>query len=122
MKEELKLITKDIEELEERLRILRERENAIRSKIEIPTELIGKYVKETTYMYECYIRIDSIERTKNGTFLAKGPAIDICRDSKKTTYDTHSNYMCFLNIDDHLTFVTKEEFESELENALKNFK
>lgn len=43
MKEELIQVRKDIEDLQNRLSILQDREKAILDKIEVPTELIGKF-------------------------------------------------------------------------------
>lgn len=121
MQEELKQVREDIQELQNRLSILQKRKQSILDKIEVPTELIGKYIKNINDLWTTYIRIDKIVKEYN-RFIIYGPKI--IKETKliRISYNLDSySYFMFENSEE-FEIITKEEYEKELENAIEKFK
>lgn len=123
MKEELKQVLSDIADLENRLNILKNREKALRSKLEAPVELIGKTIKITEYCYTYYIKVKNISKSKvPNDFLLEGPAIDVSDSSNGIHYCLYTKHVLSFNPEDTYEIINENEYNAVLESALNFFK
>ena len=111
MKEELKQVDNDIKDLEDRLKILKQRKKTIESKIDGP-DLKGKYIKFKDNVTTYYVKVDDVTRIHPGIFGVVGFVVQLTILAIKIKYKIDSDELIYLPSEYEI--ITEEEFSNKL--------
>lgn len=119
MEEKLEQVQAEIKELQDKLNVLRKKEEQLKCEMNAP-DLVGKYIFKHHSIWSYYMKVEKVVSGRgNGEFIAVGASIDIATQKIGISYKLVSND--YFNLFEKYEVTTEEEYNKALKKALTKF-